>query len=557
MNGEIYNYRELTEDLVKKGHRFATHSDTETVVHLYEEYGKEMLPRLNGMFALALFDMTKREVLFAVDRTGKKPLYWASRNGHFLFASEPKAFYAHPEFQAELNMLGLQQYLAHEYVPAPQTIFKDVFKMEPAHYMILNADSPEKEPASTSYWNLTFEPKLSLSEGEYCANIRDLLKRAVQRRLMSEVPLGVFLSGGIDSSSIVAMMAELMPPKNIKSFSIAFEDPSFDESSYARQVAVHFGTDHHEEVLSPRTMLDILPQVAAVLDEPFADASVIPTYLLSRFTRQQVTVALGGDGGDELFAGYDTFSAHQLARFYEKIPRTFHTIFKKGAQYLPVSTDNISFDFKVKRFLSGMDHPKEVRNQVWLGTFSPEVQQQLLVRQPDASYEEIYGPSLRCEQNSPARSYMDHTIYAYFKTYLMNDILVKVDRASMANSLEVRAPFLDVELIEFVNCMPDTLKINGLKRKYILKKALEAKLPVNIIDRPKKGFGVPISEWFKNELKPLLYDEFSEEKIRSEGIFNAAYVGKLLKGHFDGRKDNRKEIWTLLMFQLWKNHWLV
>lgn len=397
---------------------------------------------------------------------------------------------------------------------------------------------------------------MELSETEIEKRLVELLREAVQRRLMSEVPLGVFLSGGIDSSSIVAMMAELMPPKNIKSFSIAFRDKSFDESSYARQVAEYFGTDHREEILSPEVMLDIFPDVARTLDEPFADSSIIPTYLLSKFTRQHVTVALGGDGGDELFAGYDTFPAHQLAKYYEKVPNGIHSAFFKAAQLLPVSTDNISFDFKVKKFLGGMGHPREIRNQVWLGTFSPQIQRTLLQPTLDLSYERIYSQALAAQSNSPARSYIDQIIYSYFKTYLFNDILVKVDRASMANSLEVRAPFLDVELIEFVNRLPDQLKIKGLKTKYILKKALAKKLPMNIIERPKKGFGVPISAWFKNELKPMLLDEFNADRIRRDGLFNSQFIQNLLNDHFQGKKDNRKEIWTLLMFQLWKKNYL-
>ncbi len=555
-NGEIYNYLELKDILIKKGHAFRTHSDTETVVHLYEEFGTAMLDRLNGMFAMALFDLKKQTVLFAVDRTGKKPLYYTYQNGHFLFGSEPKSFFAHPEFRKELNLHALSQYLAHEYVPAPESIYQKVRKIPPGHYFTLSTSALDQVPETQPYWDLRFEPKFDLSQDECEERIRELLKKAVARRLMSEVPLGVFLSGGLDSSTVVAMMAELMPPKNIKSFSIAFDDPSFDESSYARQIANHFGTDHREETLSPSIMLDIFPAVAQALDEPFADSSIIPTYLLSRFTRKHVTVALGGDGGDELFAGYDTFPAHQLARFYEKVPGFIHSMVHKTANLLPVSTDNVSFDFKVKKFLSGMNHPKEVRNQVWLGTFSPEVQHELLVSPIDQSYERIYSQAISLQKNSPAKSYMDHVVYSYFKTYLMNDILVKVDRASMMNSLEVRAPFLDKDVIEFVCRLPDHLKIKGIRTKYILKKAMAKKLPMNIINRPKKGFGVPISGWFKKELKPLLLDEFSPDKIRREGLFNSSVVERILGEHFAGKKDNRKEIWTLLMFQMWKKNYL-
>ena len=557
-NGEIYNYNELKEELEEKGHCFTTHTDTETVVHLYEEFGTDMLNRLNGMFALALFDLRKNQVLFAVDRSGKKPLYYSYQNGTFFFGSELKALLAHPDFERRLDMESLSRYLAHEYVPAPHSIFQKTKKMQPGHYFVIRVNDLANPGESIPYWDLSFEPKTEMGLVECTERFLSLLKASVKRRLMSDVPLGVFLSGGIDSSSVVAMMAELMPPKQIKSFSIAFEDRSFDESSYARQVAGFFGTDHREETLSPTIMLDIFPDVVKSMDEPFADASIIPTYLLSRFTRKHVTVALGGDAGDELLAGYDTFPAHQIARFYEHVPLFINRLLLRSANLLPVSTSNLSFDFKVKKFLSGMNHPKTIRNEVWLGTFTPDHQYELL--HPNhglsLSYSSTYQEALNHQSSSTAQSDIDHIIYSYVKGYLHNDILVKVDRASMANSLEVRAPFLDVDVVEFINKLPVKFKINGSKRKYLLKKAMANRLPLNIIERPKKGFGIPISSWLKKDLKPLLLDELSRENIESDGLFDFTYLNNIVNDHFENKQNNRKEIWTILMFQLWKRHYL-
>ena len=553
-NGEIYNFRELRRDLIAQGHVFSSNSDTEVIIHGYEQYGEKIFNKLNGMFAFGLWDSRKQVLYLVRDRYGQKPLYYWDSPAGIIFASELKSLIKHPGLKKEIDIHSLSRYLSYEYVPAPHSIFKDVRKLLPGHFLKWKDGNSCISP----YWQIDFNgaetiQNLSVRETEH--QLVDLLKRSVERRLMSDVPLGVFLSGGIDSSSIVALMTELIPADQIKTFSIGFEEKSFDESNYARNVARLFGTDHYEQILTPAKMIEILPEVWDFLDEPFADASIIPTYLLSKFTRQSVTVALGGDGGDELFAGYDPFLAHIAARYYKKIPEFVHNnIVSPLVQQLPVSTKNMSLDFKLKQFLKGIPYQPAIRNQVWLGAFSKEEQKDIFA--PDVNhvlnsfdpYEDIHEASQGMEFRNP----IDEIIFLYSRFYLSDDILAKVDRASMATSLEVRSPFLDVEFAEFANNLPSRMKLKGLTRKYILKKSLEPKLPKEILNRGKKGFGIPLAKWFKNELRQTLLDVFSPSRLKQEGLFNPEAIQALLNDHFSGKKDNRKQIWTLFMFEMWK-----
>jgi asparagine synthase (glutamine-hydrolysing) len=547
-NGEIYNFRELRRGLEARGHRFATNADTEVIVHLYEDEGRQCVEQLNGMFAFALWDATKRELLLARDRFGKKPLHYAEIGETLLFGSELKALVEHPRCPRELDFESLSRYLGLEYVPTPRSIIDGVRKLPGGHTLRWNDGRTSIEP----YWDLTFGEDEERSEEEYIDEFRERFREAVRRRLISDVPLGAFLSGGIDSSSVVAMMVEALPPEAVKTFSIGFEDQSFDESRHARRVAAHFGTDHHEEVFTPQVMIDLLPTVSEFLDEPFADPSILPTYLLSRFTRESVTVALGGDGGDELLAGYPTFSAERVARLY-LVPRVLHErLVVPLADRLPTRTSNFSFDFKVKRFLRGARSPADVRHPTWLGAFTPDEQRALLTRAPAASFEEAQ----RAFADSPTRNDLERLIYVYAKTYLQDDILVKVDRASMACSLEVRAPFLDVELVEFLGTVPPALKLRRFDTKYLLKRAMKDALPPGIATRPKKGFGIPVAEWLKGELCEPVQEELSSAWLQEQGIFEPAEVQRLLSEHLNGRRDNRKPLWTLFMFQLWYRRWM-
>ena len=561
-NGEIYNHLDLRPELQGLGHRFSTNSDNEVLIHAYEQWGEDLFSRINGMFAFAIYDRHRRVLLLGRDRMGKKPLYYTLQGSTFVFASEIKALALHPAVRPELDIVSLCKYLAHEYVPTPRSILKGVMKLPGGSYLRLGLDRGGVDVRE--YWTCEYGPPPPERAGPdeardpdyYCERIETLLREAVSRRLMSDVPLGVFLSGGIDSSLVVYFMSRILPPEQIKTFSIGFEERSFDERRFARTVAQSFGTDHYEEVFGPSAMLSLLDDVVANLDEPFADASVLPTFLLSRFTRQEVTVALGGDGGDELFAGYPTFQAHRIAG-----PVVLPSILKDAllglAHLIPVSTKNISREFQIKQFLRGMCYAPEVRNQVWLGAFTPPALTRLLRR-------EVYEEGTREGLYSEIESYLDHVgsrerfdriLYLYTRMYLQDDILVKVDRASMANSLEVRAPFLDVNVVDFCNRIPWRLKLRGLTTKYILKRAMQGRLAEEIVHRPKKGFGIPIARWFKSELKEQLLEALDERRIRSEGLFEAAYVTRLVDEHLAGKRDHRKLLWTLFMFQKWREQW--
>ena len=551
-NGEIYNYKTLRNDLVNKGHTFASNTDTEVIIHGYEEYGNDICSKIKGMFAFAIWDCSKGILLLARDRFGKKPLYYRLSENGIVFASELKAFLLYPEFKPELSIQSLSLYCAFEYVPVPNSIYKEIYKLPAGAYLTYNG----KTASINTYWSISFTDKVTenLSESQIEEQLLDLLKKAIEKRLMSDVALGAFLSGGVDSSAVVALMCDFVDPKNVKTFSIGFEDKSFDESPYARYVAEYFKTDHHEKMFTAKEMLDILPQIWSILDEPFADASVLPTYMLSQFTRETVAVALGGDGGDELFAGYDPFLAHKLARLYEKIPFLTQSIIEPVVAKMPVSTNNMSLDFRLKQFVKGMEYPLSIRNQVWLGAFAPQQQSMLFsdsVREELSSFN-VYSIIDGARNSCTYRTWIDEITFMYQHFYMGEDILTKVDRASMAVSLEVRTPFLDTEFSEFVNSLSGSLKLHGLTRKYILKKALERKLPKEIIYRKKKGFGIPLTRWLREDLRPVLEKTFTEDQIKKDGLFNFNYIHQLMQEHFSGSKDNRKQLWTLLMFSKWK-----
>ena len=555
-NGELYNYLELKQELIAKGHTFRTRSDTEVLVHLYEQEGDAFLSRLNAMAALALWDSRRRRLLIARDRLGKKPLHYAITRDALVFGSELKALLRHPAVTADLDVASVARYLVHEYVPCPRTIYAGIRKLRPGHYGVLeNGHFAERQ-----YWDV---PAPSADSGRAPSRqaveeeIRETLYDSVRRRLMSDVPLGVFLSGGLDSTSIVACMARAAPGQ-VRTFSVAFREKSFDESSHFRAVARHFGTQHVDRTLTAGDLLDILPGLAKVIDEPLGDASILPTYLLSRFTREHVTVALGGEGGDELLAGYPTYQAHRLATAYERLPGPLRSgLIEPIVRRLPVSTSNISFDFKARRFVAGAGHPAEIRNQIWLGSFSgPET---LAMLHPDLRRElrdvDLFDEERFHMRNAPAPDRLGRLLYVDLKMYLQDSILVKVDRASMACSLEVRAPLLDYRFVELISRLPTSWKLRGMTTKHVFKKAMAPWLPPGIAGRPKKGFGIPVAEWLRGPLHPMMAELLSEERLKRQGLLDPAAVASLVGDHLAGRRDNRKQIWTLLMLQLWEQSW--
>ncbi|MBI5144005.1 MAG: asparagine synthase (glutamine-hydrolyzing) [Candidatus Omnitrophica bacterium] len=554
-NGEVYNFKELKDILLKRGHLFKTRSDTEVVVHAYEEYGEDCVKLFNGMFAFAIWDAKNEKLFLARDRFGKKPLYYAIFDNQFIFGSELKAILKHPSVRKEIDLNALSKYLAYEYIPSPYSIFKNIRKLEPGSRLTLENGSYRVG----RYWDLGFShpDKFDLIESE--SKLTALLKESVKRRLISDVPLGVFLSGGVDSSSVVSMMAELMDPKEIKTFSIGFKERSYNELSDARRVADYFGTDHHEEILNPTTMLEIFPTILDVLDEPFADSSIIPTYLVSKFTRKYVKVALGGDGGDELFLGYPSFLAHVLDNYTNMIPNILRKIpLKILTRAFSPSYKYMSLQFKGARFLKGLYFPESIRHQAWIGSLIPQEQKKLFLSNLKINYDplNVYDITDKLYEKVSKADSLDRALYLYVKTYMTDDILTKVDRASMANSLEVRAPFLDAEFAEFATSIPSSFKLKNLKTKWILKDSLKNKLPKETLTKRKQGFAVPIGKWLKEDLKHLLFEAFDRRKIEREGLFNYNYIKELLDQYLQNKNDTRKEIWDLFMFEMWYERWM-
>jgi asparagine synthase (glutamine-hydrolysing) len=557
-NGEIYNFPELKAELVNKGYAFRTNSDTEVLLKSYEAFGAGCLGKLNGMFALAIWDKKTKSLFLARDRFGKKPLYYGVFDNTFLFASELKSIFRNPKIRVEIDRLALAKYFSYDYIPAPGTILKNVHKLEAGHYLVLKNGGLNKY----RYWDFTFKPDRlkprDFEEGKHTLSM--LLRESVRKRLISDVPLGVFLSGGIDSSAVVAMMSTLMEPKDIKTFSIGFGDKTYNEADSAMLVARHFKTDHYEKILTPDMMLDIIPRVMDIIDEPFADSSIIPTHMVSRFAREHVKVALGGDGGDELLMGYMSFVAHRIAGYYDKVPGPGKKLVKFFADKIPGKSDYNSLYSKFYRFLRGFEYAQGARHQVWIGSLTPAEQKPLFL---DNELEEYFDPTNIYDESDayfnayPELPHIDKVEYIYIKTYLTDDILAKVDRASMATGLEVRAPFLDKDVAEFTGSMPNNFKLNGHRTKFILKEAMKGILPGEILRKRKHGFAVPVGSWFRSELKGLLLETFEKKKIEKEKIFRYSYIESLLKEHFSGKKDNSRLIWALFVFETWYNKWVI
>lgn len=552
-NGELYNEPELRAWLEARGHVYRTRSDSESLVHLYEEDGPEFVRRLNGMFALALWDGRRRRLVLARDRMGQKPLYYTETSrGGLVFGSEPKALLPHPDVPRLLDCAGLARYLFYEYVPSPHSIWDGLRKLPHAHWLVWE----EGRAALTRYWQPPAPvaeieaPSFEGSAGRFWGDLRE----SVARHRRSDVPLGVFLSGGVDSSSIAAALTELEPARNVRTFSIGFEDPSFDESEHARAVARHLGTDHHERTFSARTVYELLPEVAAWLDEPFGDASILPTHLLSRFARTEVTVALGGDGADELLAGYPTFAAERVARVFRRLPAPALALAGAAVGRLPVDHGNISFDFRLKQFLRGATAPAALAHQRWLGSFSgPEIARLVIGAE---SFDVEADHLERARHLAPGADPLTRALALYQDTYLPEDILTKVDRASMACGLEVRAPFLDARLVDAIAALPAAFKYGRRRTKRLLKQAAAGRLPASILRRPKKGFGIPVARWLRGPLAPLLNALLGRERLERQGLFRPDEVARRIGEHQAGVRDHRKPLWTLLMFQLWCDHWL-
>lgn len=546
-NGEIYNFKELKNELEGEGHRFYTATDTEVILHLYEKMGKECVNKLNGMFAFALWDSNKKRLLLARDRLGIKPLHYSIADNTIVFGSEIKAILKHPQIKREVNLRALHDFLSFEWIPAPATILKGVMKLPPGHFLLLENGKASVE----KYWDLNFS-RISKGEEQYEQEIYDNLKKSVQYRMISDVPLGAFLSGGIDSSSIVCIMSELSS-QPVKTFTIGFSEESYNEVDFARRIAEQFGTEHHEKIIEPDAY-DLIERVVKNLDEPFADVSSLPTYLVSEFARKYVTVVLTGDGGDETFAGYDQYDANRLMNTYNKMPNfMIKEVMPTFTNRLKPSPQKKGFKNKLKRFVEGAALPDKLGHMRWMIYFTEDEKASLYSRRISDQLRgaDSYESIKTYFKNNKGIDRLSRDLYLDTKLYLVDDILTKVDRMSMANSLEARVPLLDHNFVEFVASIPSSLKIQKGTRKYILKRAMRTKLPKIILERGKQGFSIPMKNWLRKELRDLMEDVLSKERLRRENYFDYHYVEKLKKGHLEGKYDHWHKLWALICFEMW------
>jgi asparagine synthase (glutamine-hydrolysing) len=542
-NGEIYNFQDLREDLIKRGYKFKTHSDTETILHAYEEYGENCVDHLRGMFAFAIWDKRDESLFIARDRVGKKPLFYALAGGNFVFGSELKVLLEHGEISREIDHPALDAYLTFGYVPEEFCIFKEVKKLLPGHHLNFKDGRIETK----KYWDFHYVTPVEVkSEGEYIERLRHEITEAVRIRLISEVPLGAFLSGGVDSSSIVGAMAHLSAAP-VKTFSIGFNEDSFNELKFARLTAEHFGTEHHEFIVTP-DLVETVDQLVWHFDEPFADSSALPTFMVAKMARDYVTVVLSGDGGDELFAGYTRYVVDRKRSGFAHLPG----IIRKGVQTVSANLPhgvkgknylyNVSLD-AVERYIDSVSHFNKIRRKA---LYSADFQARL--NGGFGLAENLYRSFAESVETGNG---IDNLLYLDSKTYLPSDILVKVDRMTMAASLEARVPLLDHKLIEFVTGIPAELKMKGLETKYIFKKAMEGIVPHEILYREKQGFGVPINQWINSQLRERIHDTLGDAKTEQRGYFDKRYIRTLLDEHHRGRRDHAHSLWMLWMLELW------
>lgn len=536
-NGEIYNFLELKEKMIEDGIKFSTRSDTEVLLKHIHHYGyEETLSAINGMFAFAYYDKKKKELFLARDRAGKKPLYYYIDGERFAFASEIKALLEFSFIPKELDEEAFIKYLFYGYVPAPYSIFKKIKKLEAGTYMTVNE---RLEIKKKKYWKLEYKP-VNFNKMELMEELREKLHRAVKLRLISDVPLGVFLSGGIDSS-LVASIASKYTSK-LKTFSIGFFEKEFSELEDAKKTAEFIGSEHYYDILSPQKAVELVPKIIDYLDEPFADPSIIPTFLLSQFTRKYVTVAVGGDGGDEVFAGYPTYFAHILHRFYSKQPEFLKKIERILIEnFTPPSYKYFSWEFKLKKFLSAEGSPAFKRHLIWMSYINDK---------------ELYALTGRSIQLDGEADDLNSIMLLDFNTYLTDDILFKVDRASMANSLEVRAPILDKDVLLTAFRIPAELKINPFKTKIILKETFKDELPPHVFKKKKHGFSIPVAKWINSDIKDLFNEVVDINEIKKDGVMNYAIVSEWIDEHRNMKVNRQRQLWCIFMFMLFKKRWM-
>lgn len=549
-NGEIYNFKEVRTKLEQRGHKFKTQTDTEVIVHAYEEYGDDCVKHFNGMFAIALWDSRNRKLFLARDRVGIKPLYYWAGQDKLVFASELKALILHPEIPRQINIQALDIFLTLEYVPAPYTIYKNIFKLLPGHTLTVENGNVK----TRQYWDVPYQP-ISESEAECAETLSSLINDAVKIRLMSDVPLGAFLSGGIDSSTIVGYMSRNMS-NPVQTFSIGFEDDTYDEVPYANTVAKHFETNHHVEILQP-DIESLVEQLVPHHDEPFADTSIFPTFLVSKLARQNVTVVLSGDGGDELFAGYDTYIAQKVDRYYGLLPNTLRQkVLPRFASWLPPQPAKKGLTNKVKRMVEGGALNPSLQHTRWMMFLNSSEKNALYQSELQATLKDNLTEKYLGNYFQKASQFdnLAQQQYVDIKSYLADDILTKVDRMSMATSIEARVPLLDYRIVEFAMNLPPHMKLNGSRTKSILRNAVKRLIPDLVLEKPKQGFSIPMKHWLRTSLKPMMLDLLSKDSLHQHGYFDHQIVSTWIQEHLDGRVNHSHRLWSLMVFEMWRRN---
>jgi len=541
-NGEIYNQRELRAELLAAGHFFRSdHSDTEVLIHGYEEWGEDLPARLNGMFAFVIWDRARRRLFAARDRFGEKPFFYTHRSGFFAFASELSALIRHPAVDRTIDQHALQKFFAYGYIPSPNALYQGTRKLPGG--CCLTFELADCGLRVRRYWRFAIDAEEHAPDEripELSEELQALLDRSVARRLVSDVPLGIFLSGGIDSSMVLALAARHRVPATLDTFTIGFNELSFDESPYARQVATAIGTRHHERILDFDTARNLVAEILPRLDEPSADASILPTYMLCAFARETVTVALSGDGGDELFAGYDPFAALAPAALYDRlVPPPVHLLLRRMTGLLPYATTNMSLDFKLRRAMMGLSYPPRVRLPVWMAPLEPARMGELF----DVSLptDELYSEAIEVWDKSLARNPIDRTLEFFTNLYLQDDILAKTDRAAMMVSLEARAVFLDNDVVDFCARLPHRYKYRNGVRKFLLRRAAEGLVPEPVLKRPKKGFGIPLARWLR-QMPPT-------PPLGAISGLRPTWIAERWTAARAGREDERLLLWSWLSLQ--------
>ena len=558
-NGEIYNYQEIKNELSALGHHFKGQSDTEMILHAYAEWGIKAVERFIGMFAIVLFDEKKQEVIFIRDRAGVKPLFYYQKNDLILFASELKSFHEHPEFDKKLNLNTVAAYMQFGNVPTPHCIFKNCSKIKPGHYLKINLESKSQE--EVQFWNVYDfynKPKLNLSFREAKIQTKELLKSAFNYRMVADVPIGIFLSGGYDSTTVTSLIQADLTPK-LKTFTIGVPNIGLNEAPYARDIAEHLGTDHTEINCSEKEAIEVIKDLPFFYDEPFADSSAIPTTLVSKAARKDVTVALSADGGDEIFGGYNRYDyMHRYGKTLNSIPKAVRKVFLSvmnniGSDNIPVLKNKYNFHNRYERLKAFLENPNKKEIMLSLSQQFSDEQMKSVMKSDFESLPTMFQSKELLEDFKSPLSYM---MAIDFQTYMLDDILQKVDRATMTNSLEGREPMLDHRILEFVAQLPDEYKYQNGVKKRILREIAHDHIPKELLDRPKMGFAIPIAKWLKNELRDHVEEYLNKDRIEKQGIFNWDFIAKLKLDFYSGRKEYDSKLWYFLMFQMWHERWM-